>query len=62
MPFWPSVLSQMTGYTEASTPAFASAISHAERLCSKLCSTEENPVSGPESMWGGQMGAQIQQL
>lgn len=36
VPFWPSVLSQLTGYMEASSPAFASAIAHAGRLCSKL--------------------------
>lgn len=36
MPFWPSVLSQLTGYTEAGNPPFASAIAHAGRLCSKL--------------------------
>ncbi len=36
VPFWPSVLSQLTGYTEAGNPPFASAIAHAGRLCSKL--------------------------
>lgn len=36
VPFWPSVLAQLTGYTEASSPPFASAIAHAGRLCSKL--------------------------
>lgn len=36
MPFWPSVLSQLTGYAEAGNPPFASAIAHAGRLCSKL--------------------------
>ena len=36
VPFWPSVLSQLTGYTKAGNPPFASAIAHAGRLCSKL--------------------------
>ena len=36
VPFWPSVLSQLTGYAEAGNPPFASAIAHAGRLCSKL--------------------------
>ncbi len=49
VPFWPSVLSQLTGFTEASTPIFASAIGHAERLCTKLCSGPETPymMAGP---------------
>ncbi|CAK0784210.1 hypothetical protein CVIRNUC_007414 [Coccomyxa viridis] len=41
VPFWPSVLSQLTGYTEASSPPFASAIAHAGRLCSKLYTSAE---------------------
>ena len=41
VPFWPSVLSQMTGYTEASSPVFASAIAQAGRLCRKLYTSAE---------------------
>lgn len=41
VPFWPSVLSQLTGYTEASSPQFPSAIAHAGRLCSKLYTSAE---------------------
>ena len=41
MPFWPSVLSQLTGYAEAGNPPFASAIAHAGRLCSKLYTTAD---------------------
>jgi hypothetical protein len=42
VPFWPSVLSQLTGYTEASSPPFASAIAHAGRLCSKLYTSADS--------------------
>jgi hypothetical protein len=42
VPFWPSVLSQLTGYTEASSPPFASAIAHAGRLCSKLYTSTDS--------------------
>ncbi len=41
VPFWPSVLSQLTGYAEAGNPPFASAIAHAGRLCSKLYTTAD---------------------
>ena len=46
VPFWPSVLAQLTGFTEAGAPAFASAIGHAERLCAKIISTPEAPFMG----------------
>jgi len=58
VPFWPSVLSQLTGFTEASTPVFASAIGHAERLCTKLCAPPEAPyaMGGPQATMGGSQG------
>ena len=45
VPFWPSVLSQLTGYTEGSSRPFASAIACAGRLCSKLYTCAEVAAS-----------------
>ena len=36
MPFWPSVLAQLTGLSEAGSAPFASAAALAERVCDKL--------------------------
>lgn len=44
VPFWPSVLSQMTAYTESGSPPFAAAIGAAERLCTKLYSMQESAL------------------
>ena len=57
VPFWPSVLSQLTGYTEASTPAFASAIGHAERLCTKLCNEPPGAFGGGGPLLGSGLAA-----
>ena len=36
MPFWPSALAAMTGYSESSSPIFAAALQHGDRLAQKL--------------------------
>lgn len=36
VPAWPSVLAQLTGFSEASTPAFGAVINQTMRLISKL--------------------------
>ena len=43
MPFWPSVLSQLTGFSEAGSAPFVSATALAERVCDKLLSSSEAP-------------------
>ena len=45
VPFWPSVLSQLTGYSESGSPPFASAIAHAGRLCSKLYTSVDSSMA-----------------
>jgi hypothetical protein len=45
VPFWPSVLSQLTGYSESGSPPFASAIAHAGRLCSKLYTSVDSSLA-----------------
>ena len=36
VPFWPSALAAMTGYSESSSPIFAAALQHGDRLAQKL--------------------------
>ena len=36
MPFWPSALAAMTGYSESGSPIFAAALQHGDRLAQKL--------------------------
>lgn len=41
VPFWPSVLAQLTGFSEAGCAPFTSAISLAEVACEKLLSATD---------------------
>ena len=56
VPFWPSVLSQLTGYMESVSPPFASAIAHAGRLCSKLYTSVDPTHTAAAAGLGGQPG------
>ena len=40
VPFWPAVLAQLTGCSEPGNAAFVAAISHAERLRTRLITPE----------------------
>ena len=44
VPFWPSVLSQLTDFSDGSTAAFVAATGMAERVCNRLLAT---PPDGP---------------
>lgn len=41
MPFWPSVLAQLTGFSDAGSAPFVSATALAERVCDRLLSGHE---------------------
>lgn len=43
MPFWPSVLAQLTGFSEAGSAPFVSATAVAERVCERLLASAELP-------------------
>ncbi len=43
IPTWPTSLSGLTGYSEATTPGFAAAIAHADRLAAQMFSGAAPP-------------------
>eukprot|EP00878_Enallax_costatus_P010093 GHUV01010535.1.p1 GENE.GHUV01010535.1~~GHUV01010535.1.p1 ORF type:complete len:668 (+),score=216.47 GHUV01010535.1:1319-3322(+) len=52
LPFWPSSLATLTGYSNARTAELAAAISGAQRLCKQLLQTKKDDIAGTSSGQG----------
>lgn len=50
IPTWPTTLAALTGFNEATTPGFAAAVAHADRLAAHMFSGASHTVAAPLSI------------